>query len=127
MDRFDRIYRLHGILNNQRTSISLKLIMERLECSKSTADRDIETLRDYLNAPLEYNRESNGYFYNQKTNCRIFCTLHTAFLPEKQSILQYSSLARRVLTGSQMNTGTLSNKVKCWIILFKQQIKQVNR
>ena len=53
MDRFDRIYRLHGILNNQRTPISLKQIMEQLQCSKSTADRDIETLRDYLNAALE--------------------------------------------------------------------------
>ena len=68
MDRFDRIYRLHGILISHRTPISLKSIMERLECSKSTVDRDIETLRDYLNAPLEYNREINGYFYNQQSS-----------------------------------------------------------
>ena len=67
MDRFNRIFRLHGILSCCRTTISLKQIMERLECSKATADRDIQNLRDYLNAPVEYSHETNGYFYNQKT------------------------------------------------------------
>ncbi len=67
MDRFDRIYRLHGLLSAHRTPVALKQIMEQLECSKSTADRSIETLRDYLNAPLEYSREANGYFYNQQS------------------------------------------------------------
>ena len=67
MDRFDRIYRLHGLLSAHRTPVALKQIMEQLECSKSTADRSIETLRDSLNAPLEYNREANGYFYNQQS------------------------------------------------------------
>ena len=67
MDRFDRIYRLHGLLSNRRTTISLEKIIEDLECSKSTAVRSIETLRDHLNAPLEYNRENNGYHYNLKT------------------------------------------------------------
>jgi len=65
MDRFDKIYRLHGLLSNRRTPLSLEQIKEQLECSKSTATRTIETLRDHLNAPLEYNREANGYLYNQ--------------------------------------------------------------
>ncbi len=72
MDRFNRIYRLDGILSNRHTPISLKQIMERLECSKSTADRTIETLRDHLNAPLEYNREANGYFYNQQSSSKSY-------------------------------------------------------
>lgn len=65
MDRFDRIYRLHSLLSNRRTPIPLTQIMEHLECSKATANRCIESLRDYLGAPLEYHREYNGYGYNQ--------------------------------------------------------------
>ena len=72
MDRFDRIFRLHGLLGNRRTPISLKQIIEHLECSKATADRIIETLRDYLDAPLEYNREANGYCYNQQSSSKPY-------------------------------------------------------
>lgn len=68
MDRFDGIYRLHSILSNHRTPISLVTIIENLECSKSTAVRSIEALRDNLNARLEYNRSLNGYFYNQESS-----------------------------------------------------------
>lgn len=68
MNRFDRAYRLHALLSNRRTPLSLKSIMEQLECSKSTADRDIENLRDNLQAPLEYSRDLNGYFYNQSSS-----------------------------------------------------------
>ncbi|OQK16132.1 hypothetical protein AU255_13585 [Methyloprofundus sedimenti] len=46
--------------------------MAHLECSKSSADRDIQVLRDYLNAPVEYNREANGYFYNQQTAVKSY-------------------------------------------------------
>ncbi|MFA5922954.1 MAG: WYL domain-containing protein [Methylococcaceae bacterium] len=66
MDRFDRIYRLHGLLTNRRTPIPLTEIMDKLECSKATATRCIEELRNYLNAPLGYDRKLNGYFYNQQ-------------------------------------------------------------
>ena len=66
MDRFDRIYRLHGLLTNRRTPIPLTEIMDKLECSKATATRCIEELRNYLNAPLDYDRKLNGYFYNQQ-------------------------------------------------------------
>ena len=51
MDRFDRIYRLHGLLTNRRTPIPLSKIMNKLECSKATVTRSIEELRNYLNAP----------------------------------------------------------------------------
>ena len=66
MDRFDRIYRLHGLLINRRTPIPLTDIMDKLQCSKSTVTRCIEELRNYLNAPLEYDRQRHGYFYNQQ-------------------------------------------------------------
>jgi len=66
MDRFDRIFRLNNILQNSRRPVSHKRLEEQLECSRATVTRTIEDLRDRLNAPLEYDRKANGYFYNQQ-------------------------------------------------------------
>ncbi len=41
-------------------------LMEKLECSRSTVKRIIEELRFQFDAPLEYDRERNGYFYDLK-------------------------------------------------------------
>lgn len=65
MDRFDRIYKLHQILAARRTPISRKNLQERMECSRATVMRTIECLRDYLRAPIEYDRERNGYYYRE--------------------------------------------------------------
>jgi len=64
MDRFDRIFLLNNILQGSRRPVSHKQLQERLECSRATVTRTIEDLRDYLNAPIEYSRKANGYFYN---------------------------------------------------------------
>lgn len=64
MDRFDRITKLHRILSGRRVPIALDDLMRELECSRATANRAIQTLRDDLRAPLEYDRELNGYRYN---------------------------------------------------------------
>jgi proteasome accessory factor C len=61
MDKFDRIYQLHHILSGRRTPVLLEEITSRLECSRATAYRLIEMLRDYLGAPIE--RDSTGYRY----------------------------------------------------------------
>jgi len=66
MDRFDRIFQLNNILQNSRRPVSHKRLEEQLECSRATVTRTIEDLRDRLNAPLEYDRKANGYFYNQQ-------------------------------------------------------------
>jgi proteasome accessory factor C len=66
MDRFDRIYRLHNLLTNRRTPIPLTDIMKELECAKATAARYIEDMRLYLDAPLEYDRKLNGYYYDRQ-------------------------------------------------------------
>jgi proteasome accessory factor C len=66
MNRFDRIYRLHNLLTNRRIPIPLTVIMNELECAKATATRYIEDMRTYLNAPLEYDRKLNGYYYDQQ-------------------------------------------------------------
>lgn len=63
MSRFDRILSLHRILAARRTPVSRRELEERLECSRATVKRLIEDLRDHLNAPIEYDRDRNGYYY----------------------------------------------------------------
>ena len=58
-----KIYQLHGLLRGRRTVASLALIMEHLECSRATAGRVIREMRDYLQAPIDYDREYKGYRY----------------------------------------------------------------
>lgn len=64
MDRFDRIYQLHRILTGRRVPISLEDLMVELECSEPTVKRTIRAMRDHLDAPIEYDRERNGYVYS---------------------------------------------------------------
>ena len=64
MDKFDRIYALHGLLKGRRTPVPLGELMARLgDCSRATVHRLIAILRDRLDAPIEYDRELAGYRY----------------------------------------------------------------
>lgn len=64
MDKFDRIFELHQLLNNSRYPVALETIQSKLNCSESTARRAIRQLRDTLGAPLEYDPDRNGYYYD---------------------------------------------------------------
>lgn len=66
MDRLQRIYKLHQILSVRRHAVSRQILEERLECSPATVKRMIEELRLHFNAPLKYDRERNGYFYDTR-------------------------------------------------------------
>lgn len=61
-----KVYQLHEILRGRRTAVPLTLIMESLECSRATAGRVIREMRDYLQAPIDYDRECNGYRYGDE-------------------------------------------------------------
>ena len=65
MDKFDRIYLLHNVLRDRRTPISRADLMSKLDCSEPTIYRLIHTLRDTLRAPLEYNDDLGGYYYER--------------------------------------------------------------
>lgn len=65
MDKFDRIYKIHGILRHRRTPITREELMERLECSEPTVYRLIGEMRNYLDAPIECGREPRGYYYRR--------------------------------------------------------------
>ena len=63
MDIFDRIYRLHRILRSSRYPVAQRTLQEKLECSRATVNRIIGEMRDYLGAPIAYDRRYNGYTY----------------------------------------------------------------
>jgi|APLak6261659701_1056019.scaffolds.fasta_scaffold00799_3 predicted DNA-binding transcriptional regulator YafY len=64
MDRFDRIFKLHNILRGRKTPISTAVLKEKLQCSRATVARIVESMRDYLGAPIDYDRNRNGYSYD---------------------------------------------------------------
>jgi proteasome accessory factor C len=68
MNSPQRIYLLHRILASHRLPVSHKRLEEQLECSRATVTRTITALRLYFNAPLEYDRERNGYYYDACDN-----------------------------------------------------------
>ncbi len=65
MDRFDRIYALHKELRNARYPVPGQILQQRLECSRATLNRIIEDMRNFIGAPIAYDRKANGYHYTQ--------------------------------------------------------------
>lgn len=72
MDRFERIYQLHHILSGRRTPIANKELQERLECSEVTVKRLITVMRDHFAAPITYDRQRNGYYYDTETGAHPY-------------------------------------------------------
>lgn len=60
MDRTERFYRIEQLLHDRRTA-TFEEIRAVLEVSRATLKRDFQYLRDRLNAPIVYDRESRGY------------------------------------------------------------------
>jgi predicted DNA-binding transcriptional regulator YafY len=56
----DRLYKIE-LLVRQRGSIPFAELLAALEVSPATLKRDLEYLRNQLGAPIEYDRDSNGY------------------------------------------------------------------
>jgi predicted DNA-binding transcriptional regulator YafY len=64
MDRLERVYRLHRHLSRGRP-VPARRLQEELEVSRATLMRDIQYMRDFLQAPVLYRREpSVGYLYD---------------------------------------------------------------
>src|SRR5687767_973687 len=64
MDKFDRIFQLHALLNKRRTPISIEDLADRMECKRPTVFRAIKTLKDKLGAPVLFDKDHRGYRYD---------------------------------------------------------------
>ena len=60
MTKTARLYKIEMLIR-QRGHVSFAQLLEALEVSPATLKRDLEYLRDQLGAPIEYDRDANGY------------------------------------------------------------------
>ncbi|MEW5769974.1 MAG: WYL domain-containing protein [Pseudomonadota bacterium] len=60
MDRTERFHIIHTLLGS-RQSVTFDELLERLEVSRATLKRDLQYLRDRLNAPIVWDPELRGY------------------------------------------------------------------
>lgn len=61
---FERYLWFHGRLK-QKKYPRLKELVEKFEISGRQAAREIEFMRDFFSAPIEYSSEENGYYYSE--------------------------------------------------------------
>ena len=62
MDRTERFYKIDALLQANRV-VPIDRLLRELEVSRATFKRDLEYLRDRLNAPIEWDRDERGYRY----------------------------------------------------------------
>jgi len=60
MANTERLYKIERLIR-ARGVVSFQALLEELEVSRATLKRDLEYLRSRLGAPIDYDREANGY------------------------------------------------------------------
>jgi len=72
MDKLDRIHDLHRIFSSRKRPVKVRTIADDWQTSEKTVKRTIDDLRDRFNAPLEYNPQEKGWYYNgPSTHCDL--------------------------------------------------------
>lgn len=64
MDRTERFYRIDQLLSDLR-SVPMVKLMEALGASRATVKRDLEYMRDRLNAPIAWDSKLRGYRFDR--------------------------------------------------------------
>ena len=64
MDRTERFYKIDQLLNDRR-AVPMDVLIEELGVSHATVKRDIEYMRERLNAPIDWDRSLRGYRFDQ--------------------------------------------------------------
>ena len=71
MDKRDKLYQLHQIISQSSTAITKAYLLEKLECSESTLKRRINDLRHIYGAPLIYDKQRHGWYYQKDTRFEL--------------------------------------------------------
>ncbi len=64
MNQLERVVRIHQLLTGSRRPVPMRRLMEELDASRNTVTRDLAYLRDFLGAPIHYDRDANGHHYD---------------------------------------------------------------
>lgn len=64
MDRLERFYKIDQLLK-ERKLVSFAAFEQELGMSRASVKRDLAYMRDRFNAPIEYDREANGYCFGK--------------------------------------------------------------
>jgi len=64
MDRLERFYRIDRLLKERRV-VPFAVFERELGMSRASVKRDLAYMRDRYNAPIEYDREANGYRFGK--------------------------------------------------------------
>ena len=65
MDRTERFYKIELLIRN-RECVSFATLLEALEVSPATLKRDLQYLRERMDAPIEYDAAANGYRFGSQ-------------------------------------------------------------
>lgn len=65
MSMNERLYQIDQLLHDRR-SITFQELLQKLEVSPATLKRDLSYMRDRLHAPIIYDRELNGYRFENE-------------------------------------------------------------
>ncbi|MDT9001596.1 WYL domain-containing transcriptional regulator [Paucibacter sp. APW11] len=65
MDRTERFYKIEMLIRS-RECVSFATLLETLEVSPATLKRDLQYLRERMDAPIEYDAMANGYRFGQQ-------------------------------------------------------------
>src|SRR5439155_5871227 len=64
MERLERFYKIDQLLK-ERKVVPFATFKEVLGMSRASVKRDLEYMRNRFNAPIEYDRETNGYSFGR--------------------------------------------------------------
>ena len=64
MDRLERFYKIDQLLKDRKV-VSFAVLEKELGMSRASVKRDLEYMRERFNAPIEYDREANGYRFGR--------------------------------------------------------------
>src|SRR5436190_1934813 len=90
--------------------------MARLECSKSTLHRAINSLKDHLNAPVVFDADAGGYRYGKPETGEAFNTVAQATLKRQKLWLEYHARSTNEVTERTVSPQRIVHYREAWYL-----------
>ena len=100
MDRTERFYRIDRLLRESRV-VTIDRFLDDLSISRATFKRDLEYMRDRLNAPIQWDRDAGGYRFIEDAESGPEYELPGLWLNESEilALLSMESLLEEIEPG----------------------------